>query len=95
MSSHNAGIGGLSHLVEAATALTKLDVPKSREDLPSVPSNILGNPRSVVSDDDEERKKQSSKSSSRSNREIFPQRLMTVLADTSLSDIVSWLPHGE
>lgn len=27
-------------------------------------------------------------------REIFPQRLLAILNDTSLSDIVSWLPHG-
>jgi hypothetical protein len=27
-------------------------------------------------------------------KEIFPQKLMEILADTSLSDIVSWLPHG-
>ena len=27
-------------------------------------------------------------------REIFPQRLMQILADTSISDIITWLPHG-
>ena len=30
----------------------------------------------------------------RCTREIFPQRLMAILADSTLSDIVSWLPHG-
>lgn len=27
-------------------------------------------------------------------REIFPERLMAILNDKSLSDIISWLPHG-
>jgi len=27
-------------------------------------------------------------------REIFPQRLMHVLSDTSITDIITWLPHG-
>lgn len=31
----------------------------------------------------------------RSKREIFPQKLMSVLNEPSLSDIISWLPHGK
>lgn len=27
-------------------------------------------------------------------REIFPQRLMRILSDPSISDIITWLPHG-
>jgi HSF-type DNA-binding len=29
------------------------------------------------------------------SREIFPQRLMAMLQDDSLSDVISWLPHGK
>jgi HSF-type DNA-binding len=28
-------------------------------------------------------------------REIFPKRLMAMLQDDSLNDIISWLPHGK
>jgi hypothetical protein len=28
------------------------------------------------------------------NKEIFPTRLMAILNDTSLVDIITWLPHG-
>ncbi len=27
-------------------------------------------------------------------REIFPQRLMRILSDSSITDIITWLPHG-
>lgn len=27
-------------------------------------------------------------------REIFPQRLMRILSDTNISDVITWLPHG-
>lgn len=30
----------------------------------------------------------------RNKREIFPERLMSILNDSALSDIVTWLPHG-
>mmetsp|Transcript_30039 Transcript_30039/g.42594 ORF Transcript_30039/g.42594 Transcript_30039/m.42594 type:complete len:333 (-) Transcript_30039:103-1101(-) len=93
MMSSQHPIGGLSHLVEAATALTQLiDAPRSEN------VNVLGNgnkPRSIVSDDDDERRRFASKQNLRAPREIFPQRLMTILAESSLSDIVSWLPHGQ
>jgi HSF-type DNA-binding len=29
------------------------------------------------------------------SREIFPQRLMAMLQDDSLNDVISWLPHGK
>jgi len=29
------------------------------------------------------------------NKETFPMRLHAILADTSISDVVSWLPHGK
>merc|ERR1712107_164363 len=28
-------------------------------------------------------------------KEIFPQKLMEILLDDSLSEIISWLPHGQ
>eukprot|EP00545_Synedropsis_sp_CCMP1620_P001221 CAMPEP_0119021842 /NCGR_PEP_ID=MMETSP1176-20130426/26816_1 /TAXON_ID=265551 /ORGANISM="Synedropsis recta cf, Strain CCMP1620" /LENGTH=292 /DNA_ID=CAMNT_0006976541 /DNA_START=31 /DNA_END=909 /DNA_ORIENTATION=+ len=89
-------IGGLSHLVEAATALTKLVEPQvSVISSVEISSARLVAPRTIVSDDDEEAKKLAKRSPSpSSSREIFPQRLMQILADASLTDVVSWLPHG-
>lgn len=85
----NSTIGGLSHLVEAATALTKLVEPQVSA-IFSVESRLV-----APSDDDEARQlvKRSSSPSS-SSREIFPQRLIQILNDASLADVVSWLPHG-
>lgn len=96
MSSHGSTqseIASLDHLVEAASALAKLTGAST------APSETLSAgqlPRSVVSDEEDSVKRKSSKASSSSNskREIFPQRLMAILADASLSDVVSWLPHG-
>jgi HSF-type DNA-binding len=111
---------GLTHLVEAATALTRLNpsssprVPHSQADCASADLST-----GVVSDDDSHEKRaevdapavvvtpsrsvttannNAARSSSSSNinnkREIFPQRLMAVLGDSSLTEIISWLPHG-
>jgi len=33
--------------------------------------------------------------STEATREIFPQRLMQILEDTSISDVITWLPHGK
>lgn len=46
----------------------------------------------VVSDDDDEMRK--FKGTASISRQIFPQRLFTVLADSKLSDTIAWLPHG-
>jgi len=98
---------GLMNLVEAATALTELvrevrvaktdklecfDVQAISDDddlmgqsyLPSeaVNSDFACSSRSISTSVD-------------SGREIFPQRLMQLLADTSISDIIRWLPHGK
>lgn len=98
MSTNNTSsstIGGLSHLVEAATALTKLVEPQTAPAAPTVQHQLAPSPRTVVSDDEESKKPSPKRSSSpASSREIFPQRLMQILADTSLTDVVSWLPHG-
>lgn len=89
--------GGLSHLVEAATALTKLvDVTGKTAPSTSVSSPGPQPQRSVVSDDEDESKKlkQKVKSAPLNPREIFPQRLMKILDDSELTDVISWLPHG-
>ena len=80
-------VGGLSHLVEAATALTEL------VDSPQLSSSVNVSPgklKTVVIDDDDYKRNPSTKS----KREIFPQRLMDILSEPSLSDVISWLPHG-
>jgi hypothetical protein len=80
------------HLVEAATALANL--------MGSSPSASRGSayPRSVVSDNDDEesanRALKLSPSADSAKRELFPHKLMAILNDTSLSDVVSFLPHG-
>ena len=81
---------GLSHLVEAATALSELvDAPRAAmSDIKPVQAS-----EPVVSDDDDSRQKQATPTTTR-KREIFPQKLMTILADKSLVDVISWLPHG-
>lgn len=85
----------LSHLFEAASALAGLTTSPS-------PTTTGARPTSedAVVSDDEGAKKRSSESASSvttvptSKREIFPQRLMAILNDPTLSDIISWLPHG-
>lgn len=87
----NAETISLSHLVEAATALTKLvdgDKDKSRK-IPTVEAPVC-EPRTVSGDEDVERKPRLCGFP----REIFPQRLFQMLADSSVSDAISWLPHG-
>lgn len=92
VSSHRES-GALCHLVEAATALAKLS---DLDESPGLPCNeATSKPALVVAEDDDLR--QPSKSSHRSSsakREIFPQRLFAILNDSSLSDVVTWLPHG-
>jgi hypothetical protein len=81
------GMSGLSHLVEAATALTALV-----ESMPPKEAKADSS-EAIVSDDDENRSKESPSRAS-GKREIFPEKLIDILSDNSLSDIVSWLPHG-
>lgn len=90
--------GGLSHLVEAATALTQLVEVSGKKNfsvsLTASPEPLLQ--RTIVSDDEEESKKikQKLKLNSSNSKEIFPQRLMQILDDSELTDVISWLPHG-
>jgi HSF-type DNA-binding len=81
------------HLVEAATALANLMASSPSSSRPA-PSNC---PRSVVSDNDDDstnRALKFSPSSDSAKREMFPHKLMAILNDPTLSEIVSWLPHG-
>jgi len=78
---------GLSHLVEVATALTALvKSPKAS------PHNEQPPKQAPIVSDDECRK--TSETKTQKKKEIFPQKLMDILSDSSLSDVVSWLPHG-
>jgi hypothetical protein len=73
--------------MEAASALKKLAEVQSSHEL-EVPK-LSPSQRGVVSDDDFACTKRTIKP-----RETFPQRLMAILSDSSLSDVISWLPHG-
>ena len=85
-------IGALSQLVEAASALTELEV---KEPLTKKAQSTV-----LVSDDDEisritaKAQENTAPLSNTKKKEIFPQKLMEILADSTLSEIVSWLPHG-
>jgi len=84
-------VGALSHLVEAASTLTELEVEPSERD----------HRTQLVSDDDEisrataEANDNTIVMSCAKKKEIFPQKLMDILADSSLSEIVCWLPHNQ
>lgn len=79
-------------MVEAATALTALfEVPRSNGS--SAKNAASSSIETVVTDDDEGRQPIATMKAAR-KREIFPQKLMEILSDKSLSDIVCWLPHG-
>jgi len=80
--------GALSHLVEAASALAEMQPGKKVAT--HAPSSSQHAP-AVVKDYDTNN---STEDSTRNKREIFPERLMSILNDASLSDIITWLPHG-
>jgi hypothetical protein len=86
----------LSPLVEAANALAALHsagrpTTQSRPLLPYRESA----PLMIVSEDECNKKTTGATAQSRrSKRDIFPQRLMSVLNDPSLSSIITWLHHG-
>lgn len=102
-----ADVGGLSHLVEAATALSEL--MESQEQQRPVPSTTVTasacalptntKPALITDDDDQAHMKSATtntqrKDSSKNKKDVFPQKLLEILSDTTLTDIVSWLPHG-
>jgi hypothetical protein len=81
-------------LVEAATALAGLN--SMEETIVDKEMSDSGSSLGVVSDEDERRPTANTFGdlSTFSKRQIFPQRLFAILDDPSLSDIVTWLPHG-
>lgn len=85
----------LSPLVEAANALAALN---SAGVLTTQSHGVLQRNESaplVVSEDESNKKiSNTSVNPRRSKRDTFPQRLMAVLNDPSLSGIITWLPHG-
>ena len=95
---------GLTNLVEAATALAKLNhgagVPndttkKNRAVLPAIAAQLTSESKVPQQLQSKACSKTASNPSHSSNKkEIFPQRLMAILQDESLSDVVTWLPHG-
>lgn len=101
--------GALSHLVEAATALANLTSAVGGggvlfDQQTSESYNDNNNKKHVIiSDEDENQQNQEQQQQSFSlspprsppvSKEIFPSRLMAILNDASLTDIVAWLPHG-
>jgi HSF-type DNA-binding len=93
-----SGSGGLSHLVEAATALAGLTSSAMDAYASKAPVSV-GNELVVVSDEDDKKCAMMTAivndSMSCNKRQIFPQRLLAILSDPSLSEIVTWLPHGK
>lgn len=98
-------IGGLSHLVEAASALSRLADIESRQQqqqkeerqavvlsTSTLPTDDSQKTNLVVSDDEEDVNLHS-KHGSVTSKDIFPQRLFEIL-EGQYSDIISWLPHG-
>ncbi len=83
--------GGLSNLMEAATALAKLtDEPSpNATNMGVAPTAPVPQQPRFISDEEIEARRPI-----RNTKEIFPERLMTILNDESLTDIISWLPHG-
>jgi hypothetical protein len=82
-------------LMEAATALAKLTQSDGFEEAGTAAAAAKPEEEAdafVVSD--EEDKKKSLSCSTNSKRVIFPQRLLSILSDKSLLDVVTWLPHG-
>lgn len=96
--------GGLSHLVEAATALASLNESTSpvrfvQAQAPQTTKEPVSPPTAapmVVSDEEKPAMVNTpSTPATPSKREIFPQRLMAILSDASLTEVVTWLPHGK
>lgn len=87
----------LSPLVEAASALAALhSVGRLTTESRPVLQQRESSASLVVVSEDESNKKNlgTAIQSRRSKRDTFPQRLMSVLNDSSLSSIITWLHHG-
>jgi hypothetical protein len=97
----DGAVGGLCQLVEAASALSKLVEGRREEVKESEHAATTGQPMLApantsvnISDDDDESCRKTGMRCSSFKREIFPQRLLAILSDSSLTDIVTWLPQG-
>lgn len=89
-------IGGLSHLVEAATALANLDSTGGQHDVIRAPqvNTLLSSNSCEKGIENAGGTCGEGEGSIKSKRETFPQKLHSVLNNSSLSDVISWLPHG-
>lgn len=99
---------GLHHLAEAATALTQLGytAPLSPQSKRARPHTVSDDDEhsSAIEADASVHKEEASTSSPKcipentnldGSKQIFPQRLMHILNETSISDVITWLPHGQ
>ena len=97
-------IGGLSHLVEAASALSKLSDVNMEEKSTALSSHTTTTTTEVscetkpattklIVSDDEGDSKSSQRQMSPPMKDTFPQRLMELL-EGPYADVISWLPHG-
>jgi len=100
---------GLSHLMEAATALAKLtgSLPTSAGSFrgqqqaqqqnssqqPFASQGVL-HQQTAASTASERSKSSRSPANTGPKAKIFPERLMDILNDKSLADTITWLPHG-
>mmetsp|Transcript_4647 Transcript_4647/g.6043 ORF Transcript_4647/g.6043 Transcript_4647/m.6043 type:complete len:486 (+) Transcript_4647:153-1610(+) len=107
ISSSSTHQSGLDHLVEAATALTQLvrtvSIPKVKEpnshqisddeetrSLKASPfTSFVSSPSSTSAQMNSMKRTLADHS-----KEIFPVRLFRILSDPTVSDIITWLPHG-
>jgi len=99
---------GLHHLAEAATALTQLvnTVPLSPQSKGARTHTVTDDDdhSSVIETSASIHQEKASSSSLQyvpestnvdGSKQIFPQRLMHILNESSISDIITWLPHGQ
>mmetsp|Transcript_3857 Transcript_3857/g.5245 ORF Transcript_3857/g.5245 Transcript_3857/m.5245 type:complete len:507 (+) Transcript_3857:203-1723(+) len=102
--------GGLYHLVEAATALTQLvhNCPPPNKNITSNTNGTHAisdddeqagissakNDHIKLTRANEQSSVSEHTSVNMSMKEIFPQRLLRILSQQSISDIITWLPHG-
>lgn len=83
-STHTVSDDESTQLVDGAAAKTHTESQKDNVKGELKSNDVSVNPSS----------KETSSKSTDSTKEIFPQRLMHILSQASISDIISWLPHG-
>jgi hypothetical protein len=85
--------------MEAANALAKLTAPSSSSSEIKVFTTAEDFRNNHVISDEEDRTTLNKGSTLQSrgvgaHREIFPERLMAILKDKTVQDVITWLPHG-